>query len=68
MNTYEAIYDNGKVIFLVQPKINKARIKVTFLEELTEPKKELVFPTKNLGLIKEFNREDLYEEYLSDRF
>jgi len=43
-------------------------LKDTMLFVNSEPKTELVFPTKNLGLIKEFNREDLYDEYISENY
>ena len=52
--------------------INKSELKDTTLENniknvFSKHNQELVFPKKNLGLIKEFSREDLYEEYLSNR-
>ena len=69
METIEAIYDYGKIIYFEKPKRIRAKIKITFLEEI-KPDETVGknFPTKRLGNIKDFNRENFYEEYISDRY
>jgi predicted DNA-binding antitoxin AbrB/MazE fold protein len=67
MHTVDAIYDNGKLILFEKIKIKKAKVKITFLEEIVNKKIKLQFPTQNLGEIYNLDRNDLYDEYLSAR-
>ncbi len=71
MQTLEAVYDCGRIIFKDSINISKAKVLVTIIEELEETNinaksKQINFPTKNLGKIKKINRRDIYEEYLSN--
>ena len=66
METYEAIYDHGKLIFKNKPKIQKAKVIITFLPSLEKKAKK--FLEKSLGVLKKTDRESLYAEYLSDRY
>lgn len=66
METYEAIYDHGKLKFKEKPKIQKAKVLVTFLTNFE--KKKIKFPVKSLGKIKIIDRDKLYGNYLSDRY
>lgn len=66
METYEAIYDHGQLKFKKKPKIQKAKVLVTFLTNLKQEKKD--FPVKSLGEIKNIKREHIYDEYISDRY
>jgi hypothetical protein len=68
MTTIEAIYDNGNIIFMEKPPVKKAKITVTFIEEIIERTDTIKFPTGDLGKMKNLNRSNLYEEYLSDRY
>ena len=65
MKTIEAIYDNGKLIFLGDILNIRAKVKLTVIEELPKKKKKSEFPELNLGKIRDTNRKDLYDEYLS---
>jgi len=66
MKTYEAYYENGKIKFKKKPGIKKGKVLVTFL---SEGKKECsTFPVKALGKLKNIERKDLYNEYLSNRY
>ncbi|EHO40234.1 hypothetical protein Calab_0591 [Caldithrix abyssi DSM 13497] len=66
MKTYEAIYEKGKLTFKKKPRIKKAKVLVTFLPESTKGK--VKFPAKHLGKLKNIDRADLFNEYLSDRY
>ncbi|MFC2131178.1 hypothetical protein ACFLSQ_07065 [Bacteroidota bacterium] len=66
MQTIEAIYDHGRLIFLGDPLKIKAKVKLTILEDLSADKKNIKFPEMSLGKIKKTDRKELYEEYLSD--
>jgi hypothetical protein len=68
MQTIEAIYDHGNIIFLGKPPASKSKITITFVEEIIEKGNKVKFPVGNLGKIKNTNSGDLYEEYLSDRY
>jgi hypothetical protein len=64
----EAIYEKGKITLLEDPKVKKAKVLVTFLSEFDKIKTKNKFPTKSLGNMKEFDRSEIYGEYLSSRF
>ena len=66
METYEAMYDKGRLKFKRKPKIKKAKVLVTFLTDQKEGNIE--FPLKSLGKLKNIDRSGLYDEYLSDRY
>ncbi|MCP4157653.1 MAG: hypothetical protein GY757_58630 [bacterium] len=67
--TIEAIYDNGEFSMAELPNVKKARVLITFISEINETEERMVkFPTKKLGKIKNIEREDLYGDYLSDRY
>ncbi|MHA1342230.1 MAG: hypothetical protein ACTSO2_19840 [Promethearchaeota archaeon] len=66
MKTYEAIYEKGKLKFKKNPRIKKAKVLVTFFTETT--KGNVKFPAKHLGKLKNIDRADLFNEYLSDRY
>jgi predicted DNA-binding antitoxin AbrB/MazE fold protein len=66
METFEAMYEKGKLKFKRKPKIEKGKVLVTFLTS-TE-KQETSFPVKSLGKIKNIDRSGLYDEYLSTRY
>ena len=67
MKTYEAIYEKGKLKFKKNPRIKKAKVLVTFLSESTT-KGNVKFPVKHLGKLKNIDRVDLFNEYLSNRY
>jgi predicted DNA-binding antitoxin AbrB/MazE fold protein len=65
----EAVYDNGEFFLEELPPIRKARVFITFVQELEDNIKEKTkFPTKKLGKIKNLERGDFYGEFLSDRY
>lgn len=67
--TIEAVYDNGEFFLDESPNVKKARVLITFLQEINDDVKEKIkFPTKKLGRIKKIDREELYGDYLSDRY
>ncbi len=67
--TIEALYDNGEFFLEEIPNVKKARVLITFLREIHDDKKgKIKFPTGKLGKIKNIEREELYGDYLSDRF
>jgi len=66
METFEAMYDKGRLKFKREPKIKKAKVLVTFLTE--KKKGDVKFPVKPLGKLKNIDRANLYNEYLSDRY
>jgi hypothetical protein len=68
MQTIEAIYDNGKIIMLEKPSFTKARVRITFIQELDKNDVKVEFPVKKLGKMKKIDKNNLYEEYLSNRF
>lgn len=48
--TIEAIYDNGQLFLEEQPNVKKARVLITFIQEISKEKKDKIkFPTKKLG-------------------
>jgi hypothetical protein len=69
MVTIEAVYDNGNILILHEPIPIKAKVLISFIEEInSKPKQFKEFPTRSLGKMAEFNRNEFYEEFLSDRF
>jgi len=58
METYEAIYNNGKLIFNKKPKIRKSKVLVTFFNDTEKENKE--FPVKSLGVFKSLDRNKFY--------
>jgi predicted DNA-binding antitoxin AbrB/MazE fold protein len=67
--TIEAVYDNGEFILKEIPNVRKARVLITFIREINDDvKRKVKFPTKKLGRIKNFEREEIYGDYLSDRY
>lgn len=68
MQTINAIYDNGQVYFLDKPNFKKAKIKIEFIEEIQTQENSIMFPTQKLGKVQSINREDIYDEFLSDRY
>ena len=66
MISYLATYDNGKIIFDEKPKIKKSKVKIIFLDIPTTTSTRVVFPTEELGQIKNIYREMLYGNYMSD--
>jgi len=66
METFEAMYDKGRLKFKRKPKIKKAKVLVTFLTDQKEG--NIDFPLKSLGKLKHIDRTGLYNEYLSDRY
>ena len=53
--TIEAVYDNGKFYLEEVPNIKKARVFITFIQEIKDDVKGKVkFPTKKLGKIKKY--------------
>ena len=70
--TIEAVYDNGEFFLEELPPIRKARVFITFVQEMQEIeddiKGKIKFPTKKLGKIKNLERGDFYGEFLSDRY
>jgi hypothetical protein len=66
--TIETVYYNGEFFLEEIPNIKKARVLITFIQEINEDMKgKIKFPTKKLGKIMNIGREDLYGDYLSDR-
>ncbi len=50
--TIEAIYDNGQFYFEEKPDVKKARVLITFIQEIDgKTKGKIKFPTKKLGKI-----------------
>jgi len=68
MKTYEAVYEKGKLKFKKTPRVKKAKVLVTFLPETNKTKGNVKFPAKHLGKLKNIDRSDLFNEYLSDRY
>jgi len=67
--TIEAVYDNGEFFLEEIPHVKKARVLITFLQDIDDDAKDKIkFPTKKLGKIKKIEREDLYGDYLSNRY
>jgi hypothetical protein len=66
--TIEAVYDNGEFFLEEIPNVKKAKVFITFIQEINDVKGKITFPTKKLGKIKRIEREDLYGDYLSDRY
>ena len=67
--TIEALYDNGEFFLEEIPSVKKARVLITFIREINDNAKgKIKFPTKKLGKIKKIEREDLYGDYLSNRY
>ena len=67
--TIEAVYDNGEFFLEEIPNVKKAKVFITFIQEINDDVKgKIKFPTKKLGKIKRIDREDLYGDYLSDRY
>ena len=67
--TIEAVYDNGEFFLEEIPNVKKAKVFITFIQEINDDVKgKIKFPTKKLGKIKRIEREDLYGDYLSDRY
>jgi len=66
METFEAMYDKGRLKFKRKPKIQKGKVLVTFLTDQSEG--DIKFPVKPLGKFKNLDRAGLYDEYLSDRY
>lgn len=67
--TIEAVYDNGEFLLEEAPNVKKARVLITFIHEINDDVKgKIKFPTKKLGKIKNIDREELYGDYLSDRY
>ena len=65
--TIEAVYDNGEFFLEEIPNVKKARVLITFLQDIDDDVKDKIkFPTKKLGKIKKIEREDLYGDYLSE--
>lgn len=68
-STIEAVYDNGEFFMEEFPNVKKARVLITFIREMNDDvKNKIKFPTKKLGRIKNIDREELYGDYLSDRY
>ncbi|MCU0288590.1 MAG: hypothetical protein MUF15_19635 [Acidobacteria bacterium] len=66
--TIEAVYDNGEFLLEEIPTVNKARVLITFMQEINgDVNRKIKFPTKKLGRIKNIEREEIYGDYLSDR-
>jgi hypothetical protein len=67
--TIEAVYDNGEFFLEEIPNVKRAKVFITFIQEINDDVKgKIKFPTKKLGKIKRIDREDLYGDYLSDRY
>ena len=67
--TIEAVYDNGEFFLEENPNVKKARVLITFIQEMkNDVRNKIKFPTKKLGRIKNIDREELYGDYLSDRY
>ena len=66
MQTIDAIYDNGKLILLGEELKIRAKVRLTVHEILPQKKTKKKFPSYDLGEMKDFNRKELYDEYLSD--
>ena len=67
--TIEAVYDNGEFLLEETPNVKKARVLITFIQDIDDDAKgKIKFPTKKLGKIKKIGREDLYGDYLSNRY
>ena len=67
--TIEAVYDNGEFFLEETPNVKKSKVLITFIREMNDDKIDKIkFPTKKLGRIKNIEREELYGEYLSDRY
>ncbi len=69
MKAVEGIYENGKVILSAHPKVKrKYRILVYFLMTRKKKTNKKHFPTGDLGKILNLDRQNIYEEFLSDRY
>lgn len=67
--TIEAVYENGEFLLEEIPTVNKARVLITFMQEIIDDTSgKIKFPTKKLGKIKNIEREEIYGNYLSDRY
>jgi hypothetical protein len=67
--TIEAVYDNGEFFLEEIPNVKRAKVFITFIQEINDDVKgKIKFPTKKLGKIKRIEREDIYGDYLSDRY
>lgn len=72
LNTYEAIYEDHKIIFLnEEPKIKKARVFITVIEcndkKETGIKSEIL--NKNAGVLKNFDENALdYQRRIRDEW
>jgi hypothetical protein len=67
--TIEAVYNNGEFLLEEIPTVHKARVLITFMQEINDDVTgKITFPTKKLGRIKNIGREEIYGDYLSDRY
>lgn len=65
--TIEAVYDNGEFLLEEVPNVKKARVLITFLQDIDDDvKNKIKFPTKKLGKIKKIEREDLSKKKFMD--
>ncbi|MGE5342811.1 MAG: hypothetical protein ACM3SY_15160 [Candidatus Omnitrophota bacterium] len=67
--TIEAVYDNGEFLLEETPTVTRARVLITFMQEINDDVNgKIKFPTRKLGKIKSIEREEIYGNYLSDRY
>lgn len=67
--TIEAVYENGEFLLEETPKMQKSRVLITFIGEVNNGVTgKIKFPTRKLGIVKNIKREELYGDYLSDRY
>ncbi|HLP49101.1 MAG TPA: hypothetical protein VK469_24375 [Candidatus Kapabacteria bacterium] len=56
--TIEAVYNNGEFLLEEIPRVKKARVLITFMQEINDDVNgKIKFPTKKLGRIKNIGRE-----------
>ncbi len=67
MQVISALYDNGQFLLMEQPLIKKAKVLITFTDEVESQISEEI-PVFRLGEIFECSREEIYDEYLSSRY
>ncbi len=70
MQTIEAIYENGTLIFDEPPNLTRARALIIFLDDdipKTQVKRKQL-PVFSMGKVLNTGRGDIYADYLSDRF
>ncbi len=68
MLTIEAIYNDGVIHVKAPKRVKRAKVLVTFIEEIQPRGKRIKLPEVDMGQILNSERGSLYEDYLADRY